>query len=56
MNFMRISIKRLNIVKSYCDIKILFYKKANRWYVDIPNISKGDCEMVLCADSLIDRL
>ena len=37
-------------------MKILFYKEANRWYADIPNISKEDCEMVLGADSLLDRL
>lgn len=35
---------------------ISFYKEADRWYADIPSISKEDCEMVQGADLLLNRL
>lgn len=35
---------------------ISFYKEADRWYADIPNISKEDCEMVQGADKFLERL
>ena len=35
---------------------ITFYKEAEKWYADIPNISKEDCEMILGADTLLDDL
>jgi hypothetical protein len=45
----------LEIIKKM-DFIIKFYKEAERWYADIPNVSKEDCEMVLGADDLLERL
>lgn len=37
-------------------MNISFYKESDRWYADIPSVSKEDCEMVQGADLLLDRL
>ena len=37
-------------------MNISFYNESDRWYADIPNVSKEDCEMVQGANLLLDRL
>ena len=37
-------------------MNISFYKESDRWYADIPSVSKEDCEMVQGADLLLERL
>ena len=37
-------------------ITLSFYNENNKWYVDIPNTPKNDCEMVMGADTLLDNL
>lgn len=37
------------------DFNIKFYKEDERWYADIPEVSKEDCEMVMGADTLLEK-
>lgn len=37
-------------------MNISFYKESDRWYADIPSVSKEDCEMVQGADLFLERL
>ena len=36
--------------------KLTFYKEQERWYADIPEVSKEDNEMVLGADVFLDKV
>ena len=36
--------------------KLSFYKEQERWYADIPEVSKEDNEMVLGADIFLDKV